>query len=114
MRRFLEQQGLHMVGAASGAEGLRLAKELRPAIILLDVIMPEMDGWAVLAALKAVPQLASTPVIMATIVDKEKRGYAMGATHYLTKPINRKHLAQIIEEYRSVKQPWHDCSALFT
>ena len=114
MRRFLEQQGLHMVGAASGAEGLRLAKELRPAIILLDVIMPEMDGWAVLAALKAVPQLASTPVIMATIVDEENRGYAMGATHYLTKPINRKHLAQIIEEYRSVKQPWHSCSALFT
>ena len=114
MRRFLDQQGLHMVGAASGAEGLRLAKELRPAIILLDVIMPEMDGWAVLAALKAVPQLASTPVIMATIVDEENRGYAMGATHYLTKPINRKHLAQIIEEYRSVKQPWHDCSALFT
>jgi signal transduction histidine kinase/CheY-like chemotaxis protein len=114
MRRFLEQQGLHMVGAASGAEGLRLAKELRPAIILLDVIMPEMDGWAVLAALKEAPQLASTPVIMATIVDEENRGYAMGATHYLTKPINRKHLAQIIEEYRSVKQPWHGCSALFT
>ncbi|MGA8169308.1 MAG: ATP-binding protein [Methylocystis sp.] len=114
MRRFLEQQGWRMVGAASGAEGLRLAKELRPAIILLDVIMPEMDGWAVLAALKAVPQLASTPVIMATIVDEENRGYAMGATHYLTKPINRKHLAQIIEEYRSVKQPWHSCSALFT
>ena len=114
MRRFLEQQGLHMVGAASGAEGLRLAKELRPAIILLDVIMPEMDGWAVLAALKAAPQLASTPVIMATIVDEENRGYAMGATHYLTKPINRKHLAQIIDEYRSVKQPWHSCSALFT
>ena len=69
MRRFLDKQGLHMVGAASGQEGMRLARELRPAVITLDVLMPEMNGWAVLTALKADPELAPIPVIMATILD---------------------------------------------
>ncbi|MDQ3582313.1 MAG: ATP-binding protein [Pseudomonadota bacterium] len=66
MRRFLEKQGLHMVGAATGEEGLGLAKELRPVVITLDVLMPGLDGWGVLAALKADPDLANIPVIMAT------------------------------------------------
>jgi signal transduction histidine kinase/CheY-like chemotaxis protein len=105
MQRFLGQQGLHMVGAASGEEGLRLARELRPAVITLDVLMPGMDGWAVLMALKADPDLAPIPVIMATFLDEESLGFALGATDFLTKPINREHLARLLEKYRCAHPP---------
>ena len=101
MQRFLDQQGLHMVEAASGEEGLRLAREMRPAVITLDVLMPGMDGWAVLTALKADPELAQIPVIMATFVDEKN----MGATDFLTKPLDRKHLAKLLEKYRCTHPP---------
>jgi CheY-like chemotaxis protein len=105
MQRFLDQQGLQMVGAASGEEGLKLAKELRPAVITLDVLMPGMDGWAVLATLKAEPALASIPVIMVTFVDDKNMGFALGANDFLTKPINRAHLAQILTKYSCASAP---------
>jgi len=105
MQRFLAQQGLHMVGAASGEEGLRLARELRPAVILLDALMPGIDGWAVLTALKADPELCPIPVIMATILDEPQLGFALGATEYLTKPIDRPYLARLLKKYRCAHPP---------
>ncbi len=105
MRRYLDQQGLHMLGAASGEEGLRLAKEIKPAAITLDVLMPGMDGWAVLGALKADPDLAHIPVIMATFLDDASMGYALGATDFLTKPINRPQLSKVLEKYRCAHPP---------
>ncbi|MGH8568153.1 MAG: ATP-binding protein, partial [Gammaproteobacteria bacterium] len=100
MSRFLDKQGFHMVGAQSGEEGIRLAKELRPSVITLDVLMPGMDGWAVLTRLKADPDLAAIPVIMVTIVDDRNMGFALGATDFLTKPIDREYLAQLLRKYR--------------
>jgi signal transduction histidine kinase/DNA-binding response OmpR family regulator len=99
MHRFLDKLGLHMAGAASGEEGLRLAKELRPALITLDVLMPGLDGWAVLTALKTDPELATIPVIMATIVDDKNMGFALGAADYLTKPIDRERLSQLLKKF---------------
>jgi signal transduction histidine kinase/DNA-binding response OmpR family regulator len=109
MQRFLAQQGLHMAGAASGEEGLRLARELRPAAILLDVLMPGMDGWAVLAALKAEPELSPIPVIMVSIIDEARLGFALGATEYLTKPVDRAYLGRLLKKYRRAHSP---CSVL--
>jgi CheY-like chemotaxis protein len=63
--------------AAGGVEGLKLAKELRPTAITLDVMMPDLDGWSVLAALRKDPELADIPVIMVTIVDEHRRGIAL-------------------------------------
>jgi len=83
-----------------GQEGLRLAKELLPAVITLDVMMPGMDGWAVLSALKADPDLADIPVIMVTIVDQKNMGYALGAAEYLTKPIDRGRLLSVLNRYK--------------
>ncbi|MGH8471846.1 MAG: response regulator, partial [Gammaproteobacteria bacterium] len=105
MSRFLDKQGFHMVGAQSGEEGLRLAKELRPSVITLDVLMPGMDGWAVLTRLKADPDLAAIPVIMVTIVDDRNMGFALGATDFLTKPIDREYLAQLLRKYRCASPP---------
>jgi signal transduction histidine kinase/DNA-binding response OmpR family regulator len=99
MHRFLDKLGLHMVGAASGEEGLRLAKLIRPALITLDVTMPGLDGWAVLTALKADPELAPIPVIMATGSEDKNMGFAFGAADYLTKPINRERLSQMLQKF---------------
>ena len=86
--------------AANGPEGLELARRVHPAVIALDVMMPGMDGWAVLAALKADPQLAAIPVIMMTIVDDRNLGFALGAAEYLTKPIDWNRLAAVLRKYR--------------
>jgi PAS domain S-box-containing protein len=105
MQRFLRKEGLRMVAAVSGEEGLRLARALRPAAITLDVMMPGMDGWAVLTTLKADPDVADIPVILLTIVDDKNMGYALGATDYLTKPIDWGRLAVILQKYRCVHPP---------
>jgi len=100
MKSYLGKEGLRVESASSGEEGLRLAKELKPDAITLDVMMPSMDGWAVLSALKADPELADIPVIMLTIVDNQNMGYALGASDYLTKPIDRKRLIAILQKYK--------------
>jgi GAF domain-containing protein/DNA-binding response OmpR family regulator len=100
MQRFLTKEGFRVVTAASGEDGLRRARELRPDAITLDVMMPGMDGWAVLSALKADPDVADIPVVMLTIVDDRNLGYALGASDYLTKPIDRERLVTVLEKYR--------------
>ena len=105
IQRFLSKEGVRMVSALSGEEGLRLAKEQRPAVITLDVLMPGMDGWSVLTALKDDPALADIPVIMLTIVEEKQMGYALGATDYLSKPIDWKRLAVTLQKYQCVHPP---------
>jgi CheY-like chemotaxis protein len=100
MERFLDKEGFRVVTAAGGQEGLRLARELRPDAITLDVMMPTMDGWAVLSALKSDPELSDIPVIMLTILDARNMGYALGASDHLTKPIDRDRLAAVLKKYR--------------
>jgi CheY-like chemotaxis protein len=102
MRRSLGREGFHVVSALGGEEGLRLARELRPDVITLDVMMPGLDGWAVLSALKSDPELADIPVVMVTIIDQKNLGYALGAAEYLTKPIDRDRLVAILKKYRSL------------
>ena len=104
MQRFLVTDGFHIVTSSSGADGLRLAKELLPDAITLDVLMPGMDGWAVLTALKGDPELADIPVIMLTIVEEKSMAYALGASEYLTKPIDRSRLTAVLERYRRENQ----------
>jgi CheY-like chemotaxis protein len=93
MERHLTREGFSVVTASGGHEGLRLARELHPAAITLDVMMPDLDGWTVLAAIKGDPELADIPVILMTIVDEKNRGYALGATDYMVKPIDRTRLS---------------------
>jgi CheY-like chemotaxis protein len=72
-------------------------------VITLDVLMPGMDGWAVLKELKADPSLASIPVIMITMADDRSMGYALGASDYLTKPIDREQLAAVVSRFRNAE-----------
>jgi PAS domain S-box-containing protein len=100
LESFFRKEGFRVVTASSGPDALRLARELKPAIVTLDVMMPGMDGWAVLSQFKADPALADVPVIMVTIVDDRNLGYALGATDYLTKPVDRDRLAALVRKYR--------------
>jgi DNA-binding response OmpR family regulator len=93
--------GFQAIVAVSGEEGLRLARDLRPQIITLDVVMPGINGWDVLSQLKADPELATIPVIMVTIVDNEVLGMDRGASSYIVKPIDRERLASALEKYRT-------------
>ena len=100
MRRFLSKEGFRPETAGSGEEGLRLARSLHPVAITLDVMMPGMDGWAVLQQLKADPETQDIPVIMLTMVDDKNIGFALGATDYLTKPVDRSRLAALLARFR--------------
>ncbi|MBE7559936.1 response regulator [bacterium] len=97
--RTLTEAGLYPVAAAGGEEGLALARTLHPAAIVLDVIMPRMDGWSVLRRLKRDPGLADIPVVLATMVDQRRMGLALGAADYLTKPIPREHLIAALRRH---------------
>jgi hypothetical protein len=99
MRRSLSGPGRRVLTAGSGKEGLELARSLRPAVIILDVVMPGMDGWAVLSELKADPALASIPVIVATILDERDMGFALGAADFVTKPLERGRLLELVETH---------------
>lgn len=94
LKRMLEKDGYAVLTATGGVEGVALAKERKPDLITLDVMMPSMDGWAVLSALKADPATADIPVVMMTMVEDKPMGFALGASDYLTKPIDK---ARVLE-----------------
>ncbi len=105
LKRVLVREGFSPETAASGEEGLRRARELQPAAITLDVMMPHMDGWSVLSALKADPLTSNIPVILLTIVDNRNLGYSLGASDYLTKPVDREQLTHVLNKYACENPP---------
>src|SRR5467141_2054182 len=100
MSRFVGKLGFNVLTVASGEEGLRFAKQVRPVLITLDVVMQDCDGWSILSKLKADSELSRVPVFMVTIVDNEARGFDLGASNYLIKPVDRERLAVLIEKHR--------------
>jgi len=101
LARTLAKDGYRVLLAESGETGLRMARERRPDVITLDVLMPGMDGWEVLAALQADPALSETPVVMLTILDEPALGFALGASDYLTKPLDRDRLLRALRQLAS-------------
>jgi PAS domain S-box-containing protein len=104
LQNYIHKLGYRVALAANGDEGLRLARKLKPAAITLDAVMPGMDGWMVLSALKTDPQLAEIPVIMATMFEQENQGYSLGATDYLIKPISQEQLRLTLSKYQVSNQ----------
>jgi signal transduction histidine kinase/DNA-binding response OmpR family regulator len=99
--RTLQEAGVRVVTASEGPEALKLARTLQPAAITLDVLMPGMDGWEVLRQLKADPATQDIPVLMVTMTNDRALGYALGATEFLTKPVQRAQLVQLLERHAS-------------
>ncbi|QGJ70982.1 Hypothetical protein PBC10988_26850 [Planctomycetales bacterium 10988] len=103
MQRFLSKTGFHILVASSGEEGLRLAKHHHPQVITLDAVMPGIDGWGVLAALKADEETSDIPIIMVTMVDDKTRGFALGAVDFVGKPIDWKRLEDLLKRHAETR-----------
>src|SRR5262249_43271188 len=101
----LKAEGFSVATAAGGGEGVKLCKGLRATAITLDVVRPDPGGWSVLGTLGQDPELADIPVIMITIVDEHRRGIALGAAGYLTKPIDRERLHRLVSRFRAPVPP---------
>ena len=86
---YLEAAGMRVVGARDGRRGVELVRALHPAIVVLDILLPGMDGWQVLESLKADPATAAIPVVVVSILEERGRGLALGAAEYLVKPVSR-------------------------
>lgn len=100
LERFLARDGFQIASAVSGGEGIQIARQLRPIAITLDVMMPGIDGWTVLSALKNDPLTKDIPVIMLTMADNRNLGYALGVSEYLPKPVDREQLLSILHKYQ--------------
>jgi adenylate cyclase len=100
MRQVLMEDEVIVHSATNGVDGLRLAREIHPDVITLDVLMPGLNGWAVLASIKSDPKLADIPVVMLTMVGDRAQGFALGASDYLTKPFDRRRLRDILGRFR--------------
>jgi signal transduction histidine kinase/DNA-binding response OmpR family regulator len=101
LREFLEPAGYEVEAVSTGLAGIEAARTSRPAAILLDVLLPDIDGWEVLRRLKADPSLAAIPVVVATVVDERGLGIALGAVDYLLKPIDRAALLRAVRRCAS-------------
>ncbi len=101
LKSILLKEGFQVSSALNAAEGLKLARTLKPTLITLDVRMPERDGWHVLADLKSEADLAEIPVIMVSVIEDRKTAFALGAADYLTKPIERERLTALLAKYGS-------------
>jgi PAS domain S-box-containing protein len=100
VKRSLNKEGVSVMTAASGEEGLELARKHRPDVITLDVQMPGMDGWEVLKTLKSDPELRQIAVIMMTNIDEKTTGYSLGAAEYMKKPVDRDYLVAVLKKFR--------------
>jgi signal transduction histidine kinase/DNA-binding response OmpR family regulator len=89
LRVYLEAAGARVVSARDGEEGLDTVHRLSPAGVILDILLPGIDGWEVLAQLKADPQTAAIPVVVVSMLDDRGRGFALGAAEYLVKPVSK-------------------------
>lgn len=99
LKRNLIKSGYDVLVATSGAEGLEIARTKHPAAITLDVMMPGMDGWSVLTALKSDTSVSHIPVIMVTMLQDRQFGFALGAAEFLTKPVNHDKLREVLAKY---------------
>ena len=99
LQRYLAGHALKVVGALDSEQALRLAEELRPRLITLDVMMPNLDGWEVLQQLKAAPTTAGTPVIICSVLPARELAQGMGASGYIGKPVRQEDLLQMLQRW---------------
>ncbi|MBI4869742.1 MAG: response regulator [Candidatus Wallbacteria bacterium] len=109
----LRSAGFGIEFAAHAEEAVKLAIELTPIAVTLDIMMPGTDGWTVLRRLKSQPETAAIPVVVISVLDQPSQGYLLGATDYLVKPITRE---QILQSFNSLgligSEFWHEATGL--
>jgi CheY-like chemotaxis protein len=104
-RRYAAGHNLNVVGATSGMQALVLAKELRPQLILLDLMLSHMDGWEILQRLRALEETSATPIVICSVLNEPDLAYSMGASDYVTKPINQATLVDVLRRWLGTLHP---------
>jgi DNA-binding response OmpR family regulator len=104
LRRHLESDGYQVLLAGCGEDALWLAREERPQAVILDIMLPDLDGFAVLESLKAHPSTAPIPVVIASVLIEPEKGYALGAVDYLPKPVSREQLLSAARQALAARQ----------
>jgi CheY-like chemotaxis protein len=99
VRNALQRDGINVVSASSGEQALALTRALRPAVMVLDILLGDMTGWDVLAAIRADPEHAELPVILCTVTDPDRRTGLLGVVEHLTKPFDRDHLSHLVQRF---------------
>jgi signal transduction histidine kinase/ActR/RegA family two-component response regulator len=102
---YLESAGFEVSSAQDGPSGLETIRRVKPVAVVLDILLPLVNGWDVLAALKRDPETAAIPVIVVSIVDERAKGLSLGATDYLVKPVSRDHLLAALARARVIPEP---------
>lgn len=98
MVRFLEKEGFQVETTTGGHKAIEEVRKCKPDVITLDVLMPEVDGWSLLTALKKDEELREIPVVMLTIINERNLGFSLGATDYLTKPVDPSRLVKVLSK----------------
>jgi CheY-like chemotaxis protein len=96
---YLEGAGYTVAVARDGVEGLDLARGLEPAVVIVDILLPKLNGWELIAQLKADPATAAVPVVIVSMIDEQGAGFALGADEYLVKPVDRAQLLDVLSRY---------------
>jgi signal transduction histidine kinase/DNA-binding response OmpR family regulator len=112
LRVYLEAAGARVVSARDGVEGLDTVRRLSPAGVVLDILLPGIDGWEVLAQLKADPQTAAIPVVVVSMLDERGRGFALGAAEYLVKPVGKDPLLAALHRAAAIPERQHTVVAI--
>lgn len=96
LTRELEREGLAVLPAVDGVGALAAAREHRPDAVVLDIYLPKLNGWSVLAELKSDPSLSEIPVVIISVEEQRARGFSLGACDYLVKPFEAQHLVETV------------------
>ena len=99
VKRTIKKAGLTLLGATNGEQGLKMIREVKPKLILLDVLMPGRDGWSILKECKSDKTIKDIPVIMVSQMSQESLAFSLGADDYLTKPIERNKFLKIVKKF---------------
>ena len=105
--RMLQHQGYQILEASGGEAGLSMARELLPELIILDLMMPDVDGWTVLSVLKDLPETRHIPVILQSALAAREKGLQRGATEFLEKPVDRRRLISTLEKSMPADRQGH-------
>jgi CheY-like chemotaxis protein len=105
VKRYLTGYAVNTVGVTDASETLRLAGELRPRLILLDVLLPGQDGWEILRGLKRSPDTGDIPVVICSVLDERRLGETMGAVEYISKPVTQEHLLAVLGRWLGPLRP---------
>jgi CheY-like chemotaxis protein len=105
LQRYLGGHDISVIGARTADEALSLAADACPKLILLDIMMPHVDGWEILQRLQALPQTQETPIVICSVLNQKEMALAMGASDYITKPVSQTDLLRTVRHWLGPLRP---------